>query len=116
MFIEAKKFNQDLSKWDVGSATDMDSMFFRAFAFNSYLSSWNVSSVGNAAKMFAGTLVFNQSLCDWYPRFPSHAILTGMFGANDTLAEHAKSCPKIADPTPLFCGPMCHSCLPCISS
>lgn len=57
-------FDQDLSGWEVASATNMEGMFFGARHFNQNLSSWNVSGVENAEYMFYGASNFNQTLCD----------------------------------------------------
>ena len=35
MFMNAKAFNGDISKWDVSRVTDMSAMFTRAELFNS---------------------------------------------------------------------------------
>ena len=43
MFIDAKSFNDDISNWDVSSATDMSRMFAYAKSFDGDLSKWDVS-------------------------------------------------------------------------
>jgi len=40
MFLDAWKFDHDLSMWDVSSVTTIDSMFRRAGVFNQDLSVW----------------------------------------------------------------------------
>ena len=48
----AKKFNADISRWDVSNVTDMEDMFRGAEQFNCNLSSWNVEKVTNMQMMF----------------------------------------------------------------
>ena len=40
MFGGATAFNQDVSDWNTGAVTDMDSMFNGAAAFNQDISAW----------------------------------------------------------------------------
>ena len=58
-------FNEDISHWDVSSATDMGSMFYNAIAFNSDISNWDVSKVEDMEMMFIGCDVFNLNLNNW---------------------------------------------------
>ena len=53
MFCGCKKFNSDLSNWNVSSVKNMNFMFWGCENFNSDLSNWNVSSVGNMTGMFS---------------------------------------------------------------
>ena len=52
MFKGASAFYQDISRWDVSSATDMNGLFMEATVFNQDISSWNVSNVNNMEDMF----------------------------------------------------------------
>nr|WP_307921416.1 BspA family leucine-rich repeat surface protein [Mycoplasmopsis bovis] len=52
MFFEAKKFNQDISKWNTENVTNMIGLFSGAENFNQPLNSWNVSKVTNMYEMF----------------------------------------------------------------
>jgi len=45
MFEDARKFNGDVSDWDVSSVTNMKDMFNEATKFNCDVSDWDVSSV-----------------------------------------------------------------------
>ena len=40
-FQNAYAINQDISGWDVSSATRMESMFYNARAFNQNISTWD---------------------------------------------------------------------------
>nr|WP_307910965.1 BspA family leucine-rich repeat surface protein [Mycoplasmopsis bovis] len=55
MFFEAKKFNQDISKWNTENVTNMIGLFSGAENFNQPLNSWNVSKVTNMYEMFIGS-------------------------------------------------------------
>ncbi|MGK0414365.1 MAG: surface protein [Polaribacter sp.] len=65
IFNGARSFNQDLSSWDVRSATNMSSMFSGATSFNQDLSSWDVSNVTNMYVMFFFATSFNQDISSW---------------------------------------------------
>lgn len=58
-------FNGDISHWDVSNVEDMSEMFKDAKNFNQPLNNWNISSVSNMYKMFAEAESFNQSLNNW---------------------------------------------------
>ena len=42
MFMEASKFNQDISGWDEGDGTNMTSMFNQASNFNQHIRIWSI--------------------------------------------------------------------------
>lgn len=65
LFINARKFNEDISSWDVSSVTNMQQMFDRAIEFNWELKNWDVSSVTNMIAMFKEAKNFNQPIADW---------------------------------------------------
>jgi hypothetical protein len=56
-------FNDDISKWDVSSVTNMNSMFNQT-PFNGDISGWNVSNVTNMYSMFSST-PFNGDIYRW---------------------------------------------------
>ena len=55
LFRGFKKYNFDLSKWNVANVKYMDSMFRGCSNFNSDLSKWNVSNVKYMSGMFKDT-------------------------------------------------------------
>jgi len=65
MFFGAKKFNQDISSWDVSNVLNMESMFASAIEFNQDISSWNVENVTNMSGMFRYAERFNQNIGSW---------------------------------------------------
>ena len=62
--VNSGTFNQDLSSWDVSSATNMAGMFSYQSSFNQDITSWNVSSVTNMSIMFSFS-GFNQPIGIW---------------------------------------------------
>ena len=62
--VQSGTFNQDLSSWDVSSATNMSNMFSYQSSFNQDITSWNVSSVTNMSIMFSFS-GFNQPIGIW---------------------------------------------------
>ena len=57
-------FNEDISHWDVSSATSMNQMFRDCAVFNQNLNKWNTSRLQDASYMFYDT-AFNQDIGDW---------------------------------------------------
>ena len=60
-----KKFNGDISGWDVSNVENMYCMFDRCGEFNQNISGWNVSNVENMCGMFCDCKNFNQDLSGW---------------------------------------------------
>jgi surface protein len=58
-------FNEDISGWDVSSATTMEGMFAGATKFNQSLSAWDTSRVTNMRAMFHSAHDFDQDLGGW---------------------------------------------------
>jgi surface protein len=50
--IRSMKFNQDISKWDVSSVTNMEAMFSHAAQFSQPINDWDVSNVESMRSMF----------------------------------------------------------------
>lgn len=64
-FAFAKKFNGDISNWDVSRATKLDYLFYSADSFNKPLNSWNTEHVQDMSYMFHSANNFNQPLDSW---------------------------------------------------
>jgi len=58
-----KKFNGDISKWDVSNVTNMSHMFHKS-AFTGDISKWDVSNVTDMSRMFRKS-VFNNDISEW---------------------------------------------------
>ncbi|GEM_PF-2119273 len=65
MFSRTRRFNGNLSSWNVSNVRDMNNMFASAFDFNGDLSSWNVGNVTDMSSMFASASDFNRNLSSW---------------------------------------------------
>jgi surface protein len=77
MFSSQTSFNQDLSRWDVSKVKDMSYMFYNASSFNKTLSTWDVSKVTNFGAMFHKATIFNQDISSW--NLSSVTYLEAMF-------------------------------------
>jgi surface protein len=65
MFANALEFNQPIGNWNVGSVTNMEYMFSGATNFNQPIGNWNVGSVTGMYSMFRGATNFNQPIGNW---------------------------------------------------
>ena len=74
--ITQNTFNEDISRWDVSSATSFANTFRSADAFNQDLSKWTVSRSTTFQYMFSQAYDFNQVLC-W--ELPTGATTLDMF-------------------------------------
>ena len=52
MFRECKKFNKNISKWDVGSVACMEYMFYGSSRFNHSCKNWKIPKDTSFYKMF----------------------------------------------------------------
>ena len=74
-----KKFNGDISEWDVSNAIMMDQMFQGCLEFNCDLGNWNVSNVTSMSKMFALDSKFEGIGLENWNLSPKIEYLDGMF-------------------------------------
>jgi surface protein len=77
MFAYQYDFNQDLSRWDGSQVTVLTSMFFISRAFNQDISSWDVSKVTDMSEMFKSASYFN--------------IYLGMYAHRYTYIQNVRS-------------------------
>ena len=69
MFYYATSFNQDLSKWDVSSVSDMSSMFQGASSFNqklcgtAWVNAWSDAKVNKDHMFFGSKGSISQTAC-----------------------------------------------------
>ena len=63
LFRDMKSFNADISKWNVSSVTNMQSMISNAQSFNADISKWDVSRVTNMENVFNGATSLSRTLC-----------------------------------------------------
>ena len=64
MFVNAQRFDGDISKWGVSRVTNMVIMFLDEI-FNDNISKWNVSRVKNMESMLSGTAAFSGDISKW---------------------------------------------------
>ena len=65
MFSNCYEFNSDLSKWDVGNVTRMNSMFNDCESLDFDPSKWNIKKVNNMSFMFYGCKNFSIDYLNW---------------------------------------------------
>lgn len=58
-------FNNDLSKFDMSAALNVDNMFYSNDEFNQDLDFWDMSKVRSAESMFKGCEKFNGNIDNW---------------------------------------------------
>jgi surface protein len=64
-YINDDNFNKDISKWNMSSATTLESMFLGQNLFNQPIGSWDVSSVTNMRRVFTFNDSFDQNINSW---------------------------------------------------
>jgi hypothetical protein len=60
-----KKFDIDITGWDVSNVVNMNYMFKNSENFNQDISKWNVTNVKYMNNMFYNCVTFNQDLSKW---------------------------------------------------
>jgi surface protein len=77
MFFGCYFFQSDLTNWHTGRATDFSGMFHGCTSFHSDVSKWNVGNATDLSYMFYECTIFNSDLSRWNV---AHATdLSGMF-------------------------------------
>jgi surface protein len=80
-------FNEDISGWDVSSATSTSQMFYRASSFNGDLSQWDVSRVTTMYRMFREARAFNGNVSSWWSTSNLRSM-TEMFNEADAFDDN----------------------------
>ena len=66
MFRDTRKFNADISNWNIDNPTDMSNMFFNAIMFNRDLSGWCVQNIQDEPYQFsAGATAWTLPKPNW---------------------------------------------------
>ncbi len=65
MFYGATSFNQPIGNWKVSKVTNMCGMFRDATSFNQPIGNWKVSKVEDMSLMFYNAKSFNQNISEW---------------------------------------------------
>lgn len=83
--FRSTSFNQDISSWDMSSATDIGAMFAFCPLFNQDISGWNVSNVTSFSTLFRQATSFNQNLDSWDVS-SGNLFISTFQGSNVTLS------------------------------
>ena len=91
MYTNTESFKADISRWEVSSVTNMNSMFKNAQHFNADISRWNTQSLAFMQNMFENAKSFDADItkwtCDAYERSRTRDNVDNMFTGAD--AWHA---------------------------
>jgi surface protein len=79
LFQDAKKFNSDVSGWDVSKVTNFERTFGSASVFNQSLTNWDVSKATTTENMFRWAQAFNQPLDNAWESMTDNNNTNGMF-------------------------------------
>jgi Mycoplasma protein of unknown function, DUF285 len=86
---DPRRFNEDLSGWDVSKAETMMGMFTRADSFVGLgLEHWNVGKVRDFSFMFMGASLFNGNISGWHTSSAENmnSMMLGTFAWDDNLS------------------------------
>ena len=81
--FKTASFNQNINDWDVSGVKSMCAMFMNNKKFNKPLNKWNPTSVVDMNLMFYNTK-FNQDISNWDV---SNALSDNMFGKSKILSN-----------------------------
>eukprot|EP00542_Grammatophora_oceanica_P014203 CAMPEP_0194040642 /NCGR_PEP_ID=MMETSP0009_2-20130614/12604_1 /TAXON_ID=210454 /ORGANISM="Grammatophora oceanica, Strain CCMP 410" /LENGTH=230 /DNA_ID=CAMNT_0038683835 /DNA_START=108 /DNA_END=800 /DNA_ORIENTATION=+ len=65
MFCNCHAFNGDVSSWNVSNAQELSGMFYQCTSFHGDVSSWNVANATSLCDMFRGCTSFNGDVSSW---------------------------------------------------
>nr|WP_307938044.1 BspA family leucine-rich repeat surface protein [Mycoplasmopsis bovis] len=82
-FLQAKKFNTDISSWKTNSVKDMSNMFTSAEAFSQNLDKWDTSNVTTMNRMFQEAKAFNGDIS----RDTKNVVIWYMFSGQRHLTK-----------------------------
>ena len=88
-------------------------MFYNAKRFNQDLSGWNISSVMDTQSMFQGASSYNQNLCAWGTQIYEPNDNTTIRNISVSIMFGSSGCLYVDDPVlsaTSISGPFCQSC------
>ena len=89
MLTNCRVFDHDLSNWDVGNVTSMETIFNGDYLFNNGgatgIGAWNTSSCTRMGSMFAYCSGFNQPIGNWDTSNVTH--MSNMFRYCDSFNQ-----------------------------
>lgn len=104
MFSQAWKFNDDVSKWPMGSVATMSEMFAGTRAFNHSISDWDVSNVTDMSWMFNGASGFNQPI-NWAGKTGKLTDISGIFSSTEKFNQRVDwDTSNVTDMSSVFAG------------
>ena len=95
MFFQAKHFTSDVSEWNMKSATDTRYMFGRAASFNSDISRWDIGNLQKCSNMFRDARQFGSDVSRWEPdkkKLKRSEVESMFLGSGLELKQKPKPC------------------------